>query len=57
MYNLNSHYNSGTEPKIKYYSELRGDSEEQARKDLSQVVQAIGDELVEYQKYDLLWRR
>ncbi|KAI9267914.1 hypothetical protein BDA99DRAFT_504345 [Phascolomyces articulosus] len=48
---------SGTEPKIKYYSELRGDSEEQARKDLSSVVQAIGDELVEYQQYNLLWRR
>ncbi|KAG2216869.1 hypothetical protein INT45_009400 [Circinella minor] len=48
---------SGTEPKIKYYSELRGESEEQARKDLSQVVQAIGDDLVEYQQYDLVWRR
>ncbi|KAI9493550.1 hypothetical protein BDB00DRAFT_822476 [Zychaea mexicana] len=48
---------SGTEPKVKYYSELRGDSEEQARKDLSKVVQAIGDELVEYQQYNLLWRR
>lgn len=48
---------SGTEPKIKYYSELRGSSEEQARKDLDRVVQAIGDELVEYQKNGLEWRR
>ncbi|KAI8145427.1 hypothetical protein BJV82DRAFT_643703 [Fennellomyces sp. T-0311] len=48
---------SGTEPKIKYYSELRGDSEEQARTDLSKVVQAIGDELVEYEQYGITWRR
>lgn len=48
---------SGTEPKIKYYSELRGTSEEQARKDLDHVVQAIGDELVEYKKNSLEWRR
>ncbi|KAL9551481.1 hypothetical protein PS6_004987 [Mucor atramentarius] len=44
---------SGTEPKIKYYSELRGASEEQARIDLHQVVEAIGDELMEYQKNGL----
>ncbi|GAA5795843.1 hypothetical protein EDC94DRAFT_595345 [Helicostylum pulchrum] len=44
---------SGTEPKIKYYSELRGETEEQARIDLHSVVEAIGDELMEYQKNGL----
>ncbi|KAI9486531.1 MAG: hypothetical protein EXX96DRAFT_549427 [Benjaminiella poitrasii] len=44
---------SGTEPKIKYYSELRGESEDQARKDLHHVVEAIGDELMEYEKNGL----
>ncbi|KAI8092267.1 Phosphoglucomutase/phosphomannomutase [Gilbertella persicaria] len=44
---------SGTEPKIKYYSELRGESEEQAKIDLHRVVEAIGDELMEYQKNGL----
>ncbi|KAI8378453.1 hypothetical protein BD560DRAFT_390473 [Blakeslea trispora] len=44
---------SGTEPKIKYYSELRGDSEEQAKLDLHKVVEAIGEELMEYTKNGL----
>lgn len=44
---------SGTEPKIKYYSELRGETEEQARIDLHSVVEAIGDELMEYEKNGL----
>lgn len=44
---------SGTEPKIKYYSELRGESEAQAKIDLHGVVEAIGDELMEYQKNGL----
>ncbi|KAI9357205.1 hypothetical protein BD770DRAFT_322263 [Pilaira anomala] len=44
---------SGTEPKIKYYSELRGDTEEQAKIDLDGIVQAIGDELMEYEKNGL----
>ncbi|KAI9010316.1 hypothetical protein CLU79DRAFT_773822 [Phycomyces nitens] len=44
---------SGTEPKIKYYSELRGDSEEQAKIDLAKVVAAIGDQLMEYEKNGL----
>ncbi|KAI8983747.1 hypothetical protein BDB01DRAFT_843111 [Pilobolus umbonatus] len=48
---------SGTEPKIKYYSELRGDSEEQARIDLNKVVDAIGDELMEYEKNGLQKRK
>lgn len=48
---------SGTEPKIKYYSELRGDTEAQAKNDLSKVVDAIGNELVQYQKYNLEWKR
>ncbi|KAI8977624.1 hypothetical protein BDF20DRAFT_906547 [Mycotypha africana] len=44
---------SGTEPKIKYYSELRGETEEKARADLHRVVEAIGDELMAYQKNGL----
>ncbi|OBZ85290.1 Phosphoglucomutase-2 [Choanephora cucurbitarum] len=44
---------SGTEPKIKYYSELRGDNEEQAKLDLHKVVEAIGEELMEYTKNGL----
>lgn len=44
---------SGTEPKIKYYSELRGESEQQARIDLHRVVEAIGTELMEYEKNGL----
>ncbi|KAI9318255.1 hypothetical protein BX666DRAFT_1936551 [Dichotomocladium elegans] len=48
---------SGTEPKIKYYSELRGPSEAEAKAELEGVVQAIGDELIEYQKHGLQWRR
>ncbi|KAI7898662.1 uncharacterized protein BX663DRAFT_524309 [Cokeromyces recurvatus] len=48
---------SGTEPKIKYYSELRGESEEQARKDLHHVVEAIGDELMEYKKNGLAMKK
>ncbi|KAG1169097.1 hypothetical protein G6F70_008690 [Rhizopus microsporus] len=48
---------SGTEPKIKYYSELRGESEDQARKDLSKVVEAIGTELMEYEKNGLLKKK
>lgn len=44
---------SGTEPKIKYYSELRGESEEQAKNDLSNVVAAIGTDLMEYEKNGL----
>ncbi|KAI9308899.1 hypothetical protein BJ944DRAFT_259452 [Cunninghamella echinulata] len=44
---------SGTEPKIKYYSELRGDSEEQAKTDLSKVVASIGTDLMEYEKNSL----
>lgn len=44
---------SGTEPKIKYYSELRGESEQQAKIDLHGVVEAIGDELMEYEKNGL----
>ncbi|KAI8374330.1 uncharacterized protein BYT42DRAFT_547388 [Radiomyces spectabilis] len=44
---------SGTEPKIKYYSELRGDSEDQAKLDLAKVVEAIGMELMEYEKNGL----
>ncbi|KAF7723588.1 Phosphoglucomutase-3 [Apophysomyces ossiformis] len=44
---------SGTEPKIKYYSELRGDTEEQAAKDLAKVVAAIGTELMEFEKHGL----
>lgn len=50
-------YYSGTEPKIKYYSELRGESEDQARKDLSKVVEAIGTELMEYEKNGLLKKK
>ncbi|KAG2230169.1 hypothetical protein INT48_003474 [Thamnidium elegans] len=48
---------SGTEPKIKYYSELRGDTEEQARIDLHRVVEAIGDELMEYKKNGLVKKK
>ncbi|KAI7888047.1 uncharacterized protein EV154DRAFT_519070 [Mucor mucedo] len=44
---------SGTEPKIKYYSELRGESEQQARIDLHHVVEAIANELMEYEKNGL----
>ncbi|CEP10434.1 hypothetical protein [Parasitella parasitica] len=44
---------SGTEPKIKYYSELRGETEEQAKHDLHQVVEAIGEELMQYKKNGL----
>ncbi|CAO3678925.1 unnamed protein product [Rhizopus stolonifer] len=48
---------SGTEPKIKYYSELRGESEEQAKIDLHNVVEAIGTELVEFEKNGLLKKK
>ncbi|ORX50843.1 hypothetical protein DM01DRAFT_1363573 [Hesseltinella vesiculosa] len=44
---------SGTEPKIKYYSELRGTSEAQAKQDLAKVVDAIGNDLMQYQKNGL----
>ncbi|KAI8075213.1 hypothetical protein BC940DRAFT_230269 [Gongronella butleri] len=44
---------SGTEPKIKYYSELRGESQEQAKQDLAKVVAAIGDDLMQYEKNGL----
>ncbi|KAI7866258.1 hypothetical protein BDF14DRAFT_1875312 [Spinellus fusiger] len=44
---------SGTEPKIKYYSELRGESEAQAKIDLLGVVAAIGEQLLDYQKNGL----
>ncbi|KAG0181659.1 Phosphoglucomutase-3 [Apophysomyces sp. BC1034] len=44
---------SGTEPKIKYYSELRGETEEQASIDLAKVVAAIGTELMEFEKNGL----
>jgi hypothetical protein len=36
---------------------LRGASEEQARIDLHQVVEAIGDELMEYQKNGLVKKK
>lgn len=49
--------NSGTEPKIKYYSELRGESEEQAKIDLHKVVEAIGTELIQYEKNGLLKKK
>ncbi|KAG1351654.1 hypothetical protein G6F62_002920 [Rhizopus arrhizus] len=48
---------SGTEPKIKYYSELRGESEEQAKIDLHKVVEAIGTELIQYEKNGLLKKK
>ncbi|KAI9263681.1 hypothetical protein BY458DRAFT_534386 [Sporodiniella umbellata] len=48
---------SGTEPKIKYYSELRGETEEQAKIDLHNVVEAIGTELVEYEKNGLFKKK
>ncbi|KAI8333695.1 hypothetical protein BC941DRAFT_434208 [Chlamydoabsidia padenii] len=44
---------SGTEPKIKYYSELRGENEAQAKQDLAKVVNSIGLELMEYEKNGL----
>ncbi|KAI8081681.1 uncharacterized protein BX664DRAFT_366909 [Halteromyces radiatus] len=44
---------SGTEPKIKYYSELRGESEEQAKQDLTKVVTSIGQDLLEYERNGL----
>jgi phosphomannomutase len=48
---------SGTEPKIKYYSELPGSSAEQARQDLKVVVNAIGNELMEAEKNGLEVRK
>jgi phosphoglucomutase len=44
---------SGTEPKIKYYSELRGDNEVQAKQDLAKVVESIGIDLMQYEKNGL----
>jgi phosphoglucomutase len=44
---------SGTEPKIKYYSELRGDDEVQAKQDLVKVVDSIGIDLMQYEKNGL----
>ncbi|CAO3669436.1 unnamed protein product [Umbelopsis ramanniana] len=48
---------SGTEPKIKYYSELASTSTEQARKELKVVVNAIGNELMEADKNGLESRK
>jgi phosphomannomutase len=48
---------SGTEPKIKYYSELASSSTEQARKELKVVVNAIGNELMEADKNGLEGRK
>jgi phosphomannomutase len=48
---------SGTEPKIKYYSELASSSTEQARKELKVVVNAIGNELMEADKNGLESRK
>jgi phosphoglucomutase len=48
---------SGTEPKIKYYSELASTSTEQARKELKVVVNAIGNELMEADRNGLEGRK
>ncbi|KAJ3285841.1 Phosphoglucomutase-2 [Borealophlyctis nickersoniae] len=48
---------SGTEPKIKYYSELSGSSVESARKELSQVVASFVDQLLEPAKNELGFRK
>ncbi|KAJ3106385.1 Phosphoglucomutase-3 [Phlyctochytrium planicorne] len=44
---------SGTEPKIKYYCEMKGESEEEAREFLDQLVSAIGDDLFEARRNNL----
>ncbi|KAJ3090062.1 Phosphoglucomutase-2 [Quaeritorhiza haematococci] len=47
---------SGTEPKIKYYSELSGASMEAARKELSELIEAFTEELLEPKANGLIYR-
>ncbi|KAG9296400.1 hypothetical protein G9A89_014992 [Geosiphon pyriformis] len=47
---------SGTEPKIKYYTELYGDDKDAVILELNHVVQGIADELLEPKKYGLEYR-
>ncbi|KAJ3217853.1 Phosphoglucomutase-3 [Dinochytrium kinnereticum] len=44
---------SGTEPKIKYYVEMKGESREEVENFLVQVVKAIGDDLFEAERNNL----
>jgi phosphomannomutase len=42
---------SGTEPKIKWYIEIRADDKEKATRDLAEVVTAVKDDLLQREKY------
>ncbi|KAL0206236.1 hypothetical protein P9112_001543 [Eukaryota sp. TZLM1-RC] len=44
---------SGTEPKVKYYSEMHADSKDKARELLSNLIEKLLAEWVQPQKYDL----
>jgi len=44
---------SGTEPKIKWYIEIGASNMEKAQKDLAEVVEAIKEDLLQRQKYNL----
>ncbi|GBB97055.1 hypothetical protein RclHR1_02900018 [Rhizophagus clarus] len=47
---------SGTEPKIKYYLELSGKDKEEAERELHKITKSVADELLEPEKYGLVYR-
>ena len=48
---------SGTEPKIKYYTEIRSDTEENGRKQLEEITLGIANDVVQYKKHDIHWHQ
>lgn len=45
---------SGTEPKLKYYSELSDDTPEKARKELDELIQAVISEFLKPEAHGLV---